>query len=234
MFETPTVVPSILSADFGNLRAEMQAVEQSGARVFHLDIMDGLFVPNLTFGMGTIQALRPGLDALFDIHLMIVDPLRYTERFAQAGKSPQGCVLTVHAETVPDLLKAAQKIHALGKGVLFGAAVNPETPVSVLEPAADVLDLVTIMTVHPGYGGQSLLPECVSKIGQVRQMARLHQRSILVEVDGGVKLSNMELVKDADILVMGSAVYASADPAEAGMNFRKAQAQLRKIRGLST
>lgn len=201
------IAPSILAADFGNMRAQVQSVVEGGCQLLHLDIMDGHFVPNITMGPAMVEMLRKAVDIPFDVHLMIEEPERYLQDFYQAGVRGKGDIITVHWEACPHIHRTIEKIHRLGPGILAGCALNPGTPVSVLEDVIDDLDMVLIMSVDPGFGGQAAIPSCLRKVHKVRKMAQEHSKQLLIEVDGGIKLSNMDQVKEADILVMGSAIF---------------------------
>ena len=220
------ISPSILSADFMNLESEILAVEEAGAEWVHIDVMDGHFVPNITFGPSMVKMLRGAVDIPFDVHLMIEEPEKYMEEFFEAGANTPGSIICVHYEACPHIHRTIEKIHRLGNGVLAGCAINPGTPVSVLESMIDDLDMVLIMSVDPGFGGQAAIPACLRKVAEVREMAERHGKQILIEVDGGIKLSNMAQVADADILVMGSAVF---DGKDAKANMAQAQAQFEEL-----
>lgn len=232
MSKRAIVCPSILSADFGNVRQEVEGIAQN-CQMLHLDIMDGHFVPNLTMGPAMVKMLRSSFDMPFDIHLMIDNPEDYLEKFADAGGSVEGSILTVHQEVCPHLHRTLEKIHRLDKPYLAGCALNPGTPSSVLDAVFDQLDVVLIMTVDPGFGGQGMIESCLDKIGQVREMSRRHAHPVLIELDGGVKTSNLSKTNGADLLVMGSAIFSSKDPAEAGQNLIKAQRMLDEDRGFT-
>jgi len=206
----PIIAPSMLSADFLNLEKDIDMVNNSLADWFHLDVMDGRFVPNITFGMPIIAAMKKKAKKPFDVHLMIVEPEKYFEDFAKAGAD----ILSVHYEVSPHLHRNLQIIKSLG--MKAGVAINPSTPVRLLEDVLPNIDLVCVMSVNPGFGGQKFIDQTTHKIRTLKQMIKDQGASTLIEVDGGVTLDNAHvLIKDgADVLVAGNTVFSSADPTD--------------------
>ncbi len=200
------IAPSILSADFSRLGAEVDAIVAAGADYIHVDVMDGHFVPNISFGAPVMKSIRSVTDRPFDVHLMIAPTDAYLADFAQAGAD----IITVHAEAGPHLHRSLQAIRALGKKA--GVALNPATPVSAIQHVIDDIDLILVMSVNPGFGGQKFIPESLTKIRQAK--ALIGGRDIDLEVDGGVDANNARAIVDAgaNVLVAGSAVYVGNDP----------------------
>lgn len=224
------IAPSILAADFGNMREEVQSVVAGGCELLHLDIMDGHFVPNITMGAAMVKMLREAVDIDFDIHLMIDNPEFYLNEFYEAAKGKGTTnILTVHQEVCLHLHRTIEKIHALGDDVLAGCAINPGTSVSALEAVLEDLDMALLMSVDPGFGGQAMTASVSRRIAELRRMAVQHGKQILIEVDGGVKLSNMMQVAEADILVMGSAIFNDAGARE---NMSQAKRQFEQLKGV--
>ena len=197
------LAPSILSADFAKLGEDVVTVAREGAEYIHIDVMDGMFVPSISFGMPVIQSIRAVTKLFFDVHLMIEEPIRYVEEFVKAGADG----ITVHAEACSDLLGTVKKIKELG--VKVGVSIKPETPISVLEEVEPYLERVLVMTVNPGFGGQKLIPECVEKVMKLKKHREETSGGYDIQVDGGIGLSNVKEVSEAgaEVFVAGTAVF---------------------------
>ncbi len=201
------IAPSILSADFSRLGEEIRALDKAGADLIHVDVMDGHFVPNLTIGPGVVKALRPHSKLLFDVHLMISEPERYIDDFAEAGAD----ILTVHQESGAHLHRLIQMIKS--HNIKAGVSLNPATPAAMLEDIISEIDLVLIMTVNPGFGGQQMIPAALNKIARIKEFSRKREKPLLIEVDGGIKTETIAAAETAgaNIFVAGSAVFSSND-----------------------
>lgn len=195
--------PSLLSADFANLGEQVALLDEAGAQYVHIDVMDGMFVPSISMGIPIVKSIRPVSERIFDVHLMIEDPDRYIDDFVEAGAD----LITVHAEACTHLDRTIQKIKE--KGILAGVALNPATPICTLEYILSQVDMVLIMTVNPGFGGQKLIPYTIDKVRDLKKMIEEKGLKIDIEVDGGVTLDNVGQVLDAgaNIVVAGSAVF---------------------------
>ena len=224
-----TVAPSILSCDFGNMRAEAENVVSSGATILHVDVMDGRFVPNLTFGPSMVKALRKTISVPFDIHLMVEEPLHLIPAFIEAAGHVPGNILTVHQEACSDLAGTIRKIRELDPEILVGVSIKPGTKVEVLRGYEQMIDMVLIMTVEPGFGGQGLIRECLDKIPETRKLFAEAGKDVLIELDGGVKAGNLSLMTGADLLVMGSAVFKAGDMEQTARNMAGILARLKEL-----
>lgn len=197
------IAPSVLSADFANLGSDVKKVSEAGAEFIHLDVMDGMFVPNISFGPGVIKKIRPYSDKIFDVHMMVEEPGRYIENMAKAGAD----YITIHAEASKHLDKDLNQIRSLG--CKAGIVLCPATPLSVLDWTLDLCDMVLVMSVNPGFGNQKFIPHSLDKVRAIKEMIRERGLNTLIEIDGGVKLDNCVEIAEAgvDVLVAGSAVF---------------------------
>lgn len=202
------IAPSVLSANFLNLSEDIQMINRSEADWFHLDVMDGRFVPNISFGMGIIQAISKEAKKTLDVHLMILEPEKYVAEFARAGAHN----LSVHIEASTHLHRTIQMIK--GEGMKAGVAINPHTSIQQLEDVINDIDLVCMMSVNPGFGGQKFIPNTLNKIKQLKQMIQEKGSSALIEIDGGVTFENASeiIAAGADVLVAGNTVFSAPDP----------------------
>ena len=202
------IAPSILSADFGNLNQDIDMINQSEAQWFHVDVMDGVFVPNISFGFPVMKSLQKRAQKTLDVHLMIVQPERYIEEFAKAGAN----ILTVHIEASTHLHRSLQQIKAAG--MKAGVALNPHTPISSLFDVLEDVDLVCLMSVNPGFGGQKFIQNTVNKIKALKSEINNRSLNTLIEIDGGVTLDNAKSLFDAgaDVLVAGNTVFSAENP----------------------
>ncbi|MFW3588754.1 ribulose-phosphate 3-epimerase [Vagococcus fluvialis] len=204
------IAPSILSADFANLERDIRLVDKKGADYIHVDVMDGQFVPNITLGANIVSAIRPVTKLPLDVHLMVQDPERFIEDFAKAGSD----IITVHQESTVHIHRAMQMIKNCG--VKAGVVINPGTPVSAIEEVLPLADLVLIMTVNPGFGGQAFISECLTKVERLNELRKEKGYTYEIEIDGGVddKTAPLCVQAGADVLVAGSYVYNSPDVGE--------------------
>ena len=202
------ISPSLLAADFNNLGAEVKRIEEAGADYLHLDVMDGVFVPNISFGLPVIESLRKTCGLVFDVHLMITEPERYVERFANAGAD----IITFHYEACAEPAALIKKIREIGKKASI--SISPKTPAEAILPFLSELDMVLVMTVEPGFGGQSLIPETLEKVKIIRKAIDDNGYNCNIQVDGGISKKNISLVTEAgaNVIVAGTAVFRSPDP----------------------
>lgn len=211
------LAPSLLSADFADLKNEISKIEKGGADYLHLDVMDGIFVPNITFGAPLIKKIRKVTEIPFDVHLMVDRPERFIKDFVHAGAD----IITVHQEATTHLHRTIQEIKS--QGVLAGVSLNPATPLETLEHIIDDLDLILIMTVNPGFGGQSFIESMEDKIRVLRKLINDRKPNIILQVDGGVNLDNVTRIKDlgVDLVVAGSAIFNSDNIEERTREFKQ-------------
>ena len=195
--------PSILSADFWKLGEDIKAVKEADVEWLHIDVMDGFFVPSISYGMPVIASIRKVTDMFFDVHLMIEQPERYIEDFAKSGAD----LINFHVEATEDVKAVIEQIRAVGKKV--GITIKPKTPASAVEPYLELVDMVLVLTVEPGFGGQKLIPECIGKVTEIRKMVEEKGLNIDIEVDGGINIDNVEdaIKAGANVIVAGSAVF---------------------------
>lgn len=205
------IAPSILSADFGNLQRDIEMINQSEADWFHVDVMDGIFVPNISFGFPILKQLKKHAKKTIDVHLMIVEPQRYIDEFCIQGAD----IISIHIETCTHLHRAVQQIKSLN--IKAGIAINPHTPISSLEDIITDIDLVCMMSVNPGFGGQKFIQNTYKKVKELKQLIKQSNSQALIEIDGGVDFDNAALLKEAgaDVLVAGNTVFSNPSPTEA-------------------
>ena len=215
------IAPSILSADFARLGEEIAAVERGGARLLHVDVMDGHFVPNITLGLPVVKSIRRATELPIDTHLMITEPGVYAEQFVDAGAN----MVSIHVETDPHLHRTLMCIKK--KGARAGVAINPATPLVALEEALPFADYILIMSVNPGFGGQKFIPTSLDKVRRLKKMIEERNLSTRIEIDGGIDRNNIAEVAaaGAEIIVSGSAIFNESDPAEAVRTLREATMQ---------
>ena len=215
------IAPSILSADFSRLGAEIEAVERGGATILHVDVMDGHFVPNITIGLPVVESIAKVTRIQIDAHLMISEPGRYAEQFVKAGAR----MVSVHVEADPHLHRTVSSIHHAG--AMAGVVLNPSTPVGAVEEALSFVDYVLVMSVNPGFGGQKFIGQSIEKVRRLRQIIDSRGLNVRIEIDGGIDRSNIEAVvgAGAEIIVSGSAIFGTSDPEVAVKELRDATVQ---------
>jgi ribulose-phosphate 3-epimerase len=219
------IAPSILTADFANLQRDIEMINHSEADWFHVDIMDGVFVPNISFGFPVMKAAKKYATKPFDVHLMIVNPEKYIEEFAAAGAD----LITVHYEACPHLHRVVQMIKAAG--CKAGVALNPHTPVTLLQDILTTIDLALVMSVNPGFGGQQFIPQTLKKVAELRAMANASHPDLLIEVDGGVSMLNVKslIQAGANALVVGNAIFAAENPVQMIADLKKVDLHSQEI-----
>lgn len=213
------IAPSLLAADFSNLAQDIERIRQAGANYLHLDVMDGVFVPNISFGPPVIESIRKKTKLFFDVHLMIKHPQRYIDNFVKAGADS----ITIHYESTSRPRDAIMKIK--DHDVKAGIAISPNTPYEAVLPYLDIVDMVLVMTVEPGFGGQPMIPETLQKVRAIKNYVDEHEIKVNIEVDGGITAENVHLALDAgaNVIVAGSAIFKSKTPSKVIKQMREAE-----------